>query len=329
MRFQGSFVVTAVLATLGMGGLAVLHASCSGGPAAPSSPPSTSACPPSSLGGEPSSPIDYAERDLATAQATAKSTAPVRVVTADDPAAGPALTVLDERPESYAIVNDGASGALVVGRDTVGAMYGTFELAERLRLRGASAIPLAAPITGAPAISYRAYNPYIVMQRPWRSVLVLPRRVLLARLPRRDGARADELPRPPRDVRPRHLALSEPAHVVRDQQVVSRREPAAERRPVGRAARERAGRERADARDDRSDGQGARHPCRTSRGALDLGIDIKDTSDRAVPFGPADAASTQTDLETYTREAVTNLLQSVPDLAAIGVRVGEGAARRR
>ena len=113
---------------------------------------------------EPSSPVEFGARDLASALAETGASVTADVVTADDPRATDALaaagTPLDPSAESFAIV-PASGGALVVGRDAVGAMYGAFELAERLRLAG-GALP-ALPITRAPAMAVRGYNPQIEM----------------------------------------------------------------------------------------------------------------------------------------------------------------------
>jgi hypothetical protein len=43
-------------------------------------------------------------------------------------------------------------------------MYGALDVAERLRMNGASALPLASPVTAAPRIGLRAANPFLVLQ---------------------------------------------------------------------------------------------------------------------------------------------------------------------
>src|SRR5580700_3902014 len=117
---------------------------------------STSPCPSQSSPGEPASVLDYATSDVATALAAAASTTTVRIVTIDDPSAPPALAAanvtLDARPESFAVVASNGD-TLVVGRDEVGAMYGAFEVSERVRLDGAGVLPPAQPIVGAPAVA--------------------------------------------------------------------------------------------------------------------------------------------------------------------------------
>jgi hypothetical protein len=98
--------------------------------------------------------------------ARAKSSSDMRVLLGSDPAAAAVLAAagakLDKRPESYAIVPSG-DATLVVGRDTVGAMYGALDVAERLDLDGAAALPIRAPVTAAPALAIRAANPFLVL----------------------------------------------------------------------------------------------------------------------------------------------------------------------
>jgi hypothetical protein len=93
--------------------------------------------------------------------------ATAQVGTAADPALAAVLEAsgqtLDPRPESYAVLLAHAPNALaVIGRDEVGAMYGAFELAERIRLDGAAAL-LALPVLGRPEVPIRAANPFIVL----------------------------------------------------------------------------------------------------------------------------------------------------------------------
>ncbi len=109
-------------------------------------------CPTEAPQGDPASVLEYARRALPPTG--------VRVGVAT--ALVGAGATLDVRVESYAIVRVG-DGTLVVGRDDVGAMYGAFEAAERLDLDGPGALPPSGPITGAPALAVRGYNPYVVM----------------------------------------------------------------------------------------------------------------------------------------------------------------------
>jgi hypothetical protein len=112
-------------------------------------------------GHEPTDPVDYGRCAVAQALGEAQTTSNVTVVTAADPAAAPILPdaapILDARPESYAVLAI-AGTTWIVGRDPVGAMYGALEVAERLRLDGAAALPLAAALHGAPTVSIRAAN---------------------------------------------------------------------------------------------------------------------------------------------------------------------------
>jgi hypothetical protein len=133
-----------------------------GGPPAPSWA-WTVACPD---GHEPGGPVDYGRCAVAQALAESRSTAAVTIATVSDAAAAPVLgdvaPLLDAKPESYAIVTS-AGMTWTVGRDEVGAMYGALELAERLRLEGASALPLASAARGAPAVRIRAVNLFLTV----------------------------------------------------------------------------------------------------------------------------------------------------------------------
>jgi hypothetical protein len=304
-----------ITGALGLG--VVFPASCGGRSSLDGS--ASTACPPSALSGEPGSPVEYGERDIATALQRAGSSAVVRVVLGADASAQPALPLL-AGPESYAILGDGAGGTLVVGRDPVGAMYGAFEVAERLRLNGAGVLPPDKPITGAPAMAYRSYNPYIVMPDPdgeacwyfldasyWRDYLD---EMAHARLNFLDlhgmynlhttlypnalmwfatstsfpdagpPAGAGPSTAPPENERIRNAAMLET--IVQMAHV-----------------------------------RGIKVGFLSSR--ADLAIDATNTADQQIPFS-------QDDLVTYTREAVTDLLHKVANLDAIGVRVGEGNA---
>jgi hypothetical protein len=117
----------------------------------------------------PASPVEYGENELAQAVATAGSHATVCVTTAGTPEGQAALAAsgakLDARPESYAIVAAANGDTVVVGRDDTGALYGSLELAERLRLDGASATPPAATIAGAPLVPVRGATLYVVIEQ--------------------------------------------------------------------------------------------------------------------------------------------------------------------
>jgi hypothetical protein len=125
--------------------------------------PPPSACAASSFPDEPASPVDYGRRELLAALLAAKTDAKVRVVLASEDASAAALVpALDARAESFGLAS--ANGeTLVIGRDAVGAMYGALELAEKLRARGASALPLAGSVLRAPELPIRATNLYLVM----------------------------------------------------------------------------------------------------------------------------------------------------------------------
>ncbi len=117
-------------------------------------------------GAEPTSPSEFGACDLQNAQYEVASAEPVNVLTVASAAAQAALATADvaiaSSPESYAVFSS-AGATYVVGRDEVGAMYGAFELAERLRAAGASLLPLAAPVTGTPHVALRAANHFLVL----------------------------------------------------------------------------------------------------------------------------------------------------------------------
>ena len=123
---------------------------------------------------EPKEPVEYGACKLGLALARAKSANKVDVLLSSDAAAAAALSLagvkLDARPESYAIVPRG-DATLVVGRDPVGAMYGSLDVAERLDQNGAGALPLRAPVSTAPTLAIRAANPFLVLpiqgDGPW------------------------------------------------------------------------------------------------------------------------------------------------------------------
>ncbi len=130
----------------------------------------TTMCPPAVLANDPATPLDYGRAELQRARAMAGVTAAVDLTTADDAVASAALAaarvMLDARAESFAILPAPGGGALIVGRDSTGAMYGALELAERLRLDGAASLPLPAPITSAPSVSIRGANVFAVLPAP-------------------------------------------------------------------------------------------------------------------------------------------------------------------
>lgn len=86
------------------------------------------------------------------------------VMTADDPRAGAVLrtstVALDARPGSFIVVPHGARME-IIGRDAAGAMYGAFELAERVRFHGADAVWRDGAFAGAPALPIRGANLFL------------------------------------------------------------------------------------------------------------------------------------------------------------------------
>lgn len=73
-----------------------------------------------------------------------------------------AAKALPKKPESFAIARVGREIA-IVGRDRTGAMYGCFELAERIGLTGTKALSIRKPIAQAPAVEFRAINPFLTL----------------------------------------------------------------------------------------------------------------------------------------------------------------------
>ncbi|HEY2729801.1 MAG TPA: hypothetical protein VGK52_07655 [Polyangia bacterium] len=114
-------------------------------------------------------PMAHGNCVLIRARSAAPGGSDLQLTTADTSLGQRALAqsaaTLDPRPESFVITTLGST-TIVVGRDPVGAMYGAQELAERLDLDGAAALPLATAITGAPALSVRAANPFLVLPEP-------------------------------------------------------------------------------------------------------------------------------------------------------------------
>jgi hypothetical protein len=126
--------------------------------------PLPSTCPATSIADEPASPVEHGRREVRAALDAAGSGANVRVAVAREDASAAALAIgLDPRAESFALAT--AHGeTVVVGRDAIGAMYGSLEIAERLRARGASALPLPdGVIFRTPELPIRATNLYLVM----------------------------------------------------------------------------------------------------------------------------------------------------------------------
>ena len=77
-------------------------------------------------------------------------------------AAKAATKALACKPESFAIARSGKDIA-IVGVDGTGAMYGCFELAERIGLSGRAALDIRKPIAQSPAVEFRAINPFITL----------------------------------------------------------------------------------------------------------------------------------------------------------------------
>ena len=70
------------------------------------------------------------------------------------------------KPESFAIVPDLANRQVfIVGRDETGAMYGCFELAERLKL--GTPLEQTQPVTQSPFLEFRAPNPFLSLPYPF------------------------------------------------------------------------------------------------------------------------------------------------------------------
>jgi len=70
--------------------------------------------------------------------------------------------LLPNKPESFVIARVGSEIA-IVGRDEVGVMYGCFELAERLDMKGRIALDIRTPIVQSPAVEFRAVNLFLTL----------------------------------------------------------------------------------------------------------------------------------------------------------------------
>ncbi|HLK88534.1 MAG TPA: hypothetical protein VKZ18_01495 [Polyangia bacterium] len=123
----------------------------------------TVACPD---GHDPTDPVDYGRCAVAEALAEAQAARAITIATIDDEAVDPVRAAiapdLDPRAESFVIAPIGAT-TWIVGRDPTGAMYGALEIAERLRLEGAAAVPPASVARGAPTVAFRAANLFWVL----------------------------------------------------------------------------------------------------------------------------------------------------------------------
>jgi hypothetical protein len=115
---------------------------------------------------EPTDALNAGSLELGSALA-GKSTLPAAVLTADD-ASAPTTSgtlALDPRPGSFLVVPQ-AGRMMVVGRDKAGAMYGAFELAERIRLDGLVAVVRGGAFAGAPALPIRGANLFLTVADP-------------------------------------------------------------------------------------------------------------------------------------------------------------------
>jgi hypothetical protein len=117
-------------------------------------------------GHDPADPIDYGRCAVDQALAEAKAEGTINIAVIDDPSVatvrGAVAPVLDARAESFVIAPIGGD-TWIVGRDAVGAMYGALEIAERLRLQGAGAVPPSEVSRGAPAVGFRGANLFWVL----------------------------------------------------------------------------------------------------------------------------------------------------------------------
>lgn len=117
-------------------------------------------------GHDPTDPIDYGRCAVAQALAEAKATRAITVASVADPAVDPVRDAiapdLDPRPESFVVAPLGGV-TWIVGRDAVGAMYGALQVAERIRLDGAGAVPPASVSRAAPTVAFRAANLFWVL----------------------------------------------------------------------------------------------------------------------------------------------------------------------
>jgi hypothetical protein len=123
----------------------------------------TVACPD---GHDPTDPIDYGRCAVAQALAEVQAARSITIATIDDGAVDPVRAALapdlDPRAESFVIAAvEGTTW--IVGRDPTGAMYGALEIAERLRLEGAAAVPPPSVTRGAPTVAFRAANLFWVL----------------------------------------------------------------------------------------------------------------------------------------------------------------------
>jgi len=267
--------------------------------------PPPSPCPD---GHQPADPVDYGTCEVAHALTAVSSAAVVHVVVTGDPQGDAALAqagaTLDARPESYAAVP--ANGAtVVVGRDAVGAMYGALEVAERLRQTGASALPLAAPVTGAPGVALRAANLFLVLPTGGETM-----GTWWLRDPAFWGEYLDMMAYARLDFLDLHAMYD--THTTLFPNALLYFGTSASFPAVGIAPADRAA-------------NAAMLGTIVSMAAV-RGIRVglmsyrSDTAPLADGTGPA---LSDADLTTYTREAVADVARKVPALARIGFRIGE------
>ena len=113
---------------------------------------------------EPADALAAGKAELANVAAVGAM--PAQLLTADDASAAAVVhgsgVALDARPGSFIVVpRDGRM--VVVGRDAAGAMYGAYELAERVRLDGAAAVMRAGAFSAAPALPVRGANLFLAL----------------------------------------------------------------------------------------------------------------------------------------------------------------------
>lgn len=117
--------------------------------------------PPESAG----TPVEFGIRNLNQSLAPISDDIQIRVFTVSDAAdatANAAIKSLPEKAESFAIARSGKD-IVIVGRDATGAMYGCLELAERIEMNGAKALNIRKPIVQSPAVEFRAINPFLTV----------------------------------------------------------------------------------------------------------------------------------------------------------------------
>ncbi len=250
----------------------------------------------------PSSPIAYGLAELERALVEAKVFASVCLITHE---AWNGTLAIDSRPESFAIVPAASGGATIVGRDPTGALYGALELAERLRLDGASALTLATPLFGTPAVPIRGANLFLVLPEAgetswwfrdpvfWREYLDLLARARINFLDLHGMYHGSQTTFP--------NAL---LYFAKSQSFPSVGAPSGER-DLNLAAL---------------------HQIIALAGERGISVGLMSyRSDESLDGQtvPERQRLTPTQLETYTLEAATDLAQRLPKLARLGFRIGE------